>query len=188
MPETDPARLTFDLGYENGYTEKIIDTLNEKGVVGTFFVTMHYATSAPHVIKRIVEEGHILANHGVNHLSMPTLSVADMEREIMGLHEYILENYGYEMYLFRPPMGEFSEQALAVATNLGYRSIQWSYAYYDYDVANQPDPASAYQWVTAAAHPGAIYLLHAVSATNTEILGEVIDYLRNSGIGISNSW
>jgi len=186
--EGEKVYLTFDLGYENGYTGKIIDVLNEKGVTGIFFATMHYITSAPDIVQRIVDEGHILANHSVNHLSMPTLSVADMEREIMGLHDYVLENFGYEMYLFRPPMGEFSAQSLAVAQNLGYESVLWSYAYYDYDVNNQPDPASAYERVTGAAHPGAVYLLHAVSATNADILGDVIDYLRESGLGIANEW
>lgn len=188
MPETDPARLTFDLGYEYGCTGRILDTLNEKGVVGTFFITMYYAKSAPDMVQRMVDEGHIVANHSVNHLSMPDLSVADMEAEIMGLHNYVKENFGYEMFLFRPPMGEHSPRALAVAQNLGYKSVLWSYTYLDYDVNNQKPAQEAYDLCTKNAHKGAVYLLHGVSETNTAILGDLIDYLRDSGIGVANSW
>lgn len=188
MPETDPAYLTFDLGYEYGCTERILDTLNEKGVKGTFFITMHYAKSQPELVQRMVDEGHIVANHSVNHLSMPDLSIADMEAEIMGLHNYVKENFGYEMFLFRPPMGEHSPRALAVAQNLGYKSVLWSYTYLDYDVNNQKPVAEAYDLCTRNAHKGAVYLLHGVSETNTAILGDLIDYLRQSGIGIANEW
>lgn len=188
MPETDPAYLTFDLGYEYGCTGRILDTLNEKGVKGTFFVTMYYVEKNPELVRRMIDEGHIVGNHSVNHLSMPTLSVSEMENEIMGLHNYVRDNFGYEMYLFRPPMGEYSVQSLAVAQNLGYRSVLWSYTYYDYDVNNQLDTATAYAKVTGAAHKGAVYLLHGVSETNTAILGDVIDYLRTSGIGVANEW
>ncbi len=188
MPEADPARLTFDLGYEYGCTGRILDTLKEKGVKGTFFVTMYYVQSQPELVRRMVDEGHIVGNHSVNHKSMPTLSVDEMEREIMELHGYVKENFGYEMYLFRPPMGEHSVRSLAVAQNLGYRSVLWSYTYLDYDVNNQKPVDEAYALVTKNAHKGAVYLLHGVSETNTAILGDVIDYLRSSGIGISNEW
>lgn len=188
MPESDPAYLTFDLGYEYGCTGRILDTLNEKGVKGTFFITMYYAKSAPELVQRMVDEGHIVANHSVNHLSMPDLSVADMEAEIMGLHNYVKENFGYEMFLFRPPSGEHSPRALAVAQNLGYKSVLWSYTYLDYDVNNQKPVEEAYELCTKNAHKGAVYLLHGVSETNTAILGDLIDYLNQSGIGIANSW
>lgn len=188
MPESDPARLTFDLGYEYGCTGRILDTLNAKGVKGTFFITMHYARTAPDLVRRMVDEGHIVANHSVNHLSMPGLTVAEMEDEIMGLHNYIKDNFGYEMYLFRPPMGEHSVRSLAAAQNLGYKSVLWSYTYLDYDVNNQKPVAEAYDLCTRNAHKGAVYLLHGVSETNTAILGDLIDYLTESGIGVSSSW
>ncbi|MBE6709255.1 MAG: polysaccharide deacetylase [Ruminococcaceae bacterium] len=188
MPETDPAYLTFDLGYEYGCTGRILDTLNAKGVKGTFFITMYYAKSAPDMVQRMVDEGHIVANHSVNHLSMPDLSVADMENEIMGLHNYVKENFGYEMFLFRPPMGEHSQRALAVAQNLGYKSVLWSYTYLDYDVNNQKPHAEALELCKRNAHKGAVYLLHGVSETNTAILGDLIDYLNSSGIGVKSTW
>lgn len=188
MPETDPAYLTFDLGYEYGCTGRILDTLNAKGVKGTFFVTMYYVKTQPELVRRMIDEGHIVGNHSVNHLSMPDLSVADMEAEIMGLHNYVKENFGYEMFLFRPPMGEHSVRALAAAQNLGYKSVFWSYTYLDYDVNNQKPVQEAYDLCTRNAHKGAVYLLHGVSETNTAILGDLIDYLNESGIGVANEW
>ncbi len=180
-PENGNIYLTFDLGYENGYTAKILDILAEKDVKAVFFVTMSYCVRNPELVQRILDEGHQLGNHSVNHISMPTLTIDQMVEEIMGLHDYVYANFGYRMHLFRPPKGEYSERSLAVAQNLGYQSVNWSYAYRDYDVANQPDPAEALEKVTAAAHSGAIYLLHGVSATNAEILPELIDAFRQAG-------
>ncbi|MBQ8475289.1 MAG: polysaccharide deacetylase family protein, partial [Clostridia bacterium] len=174
----------IDECYENGYTSTILDTLAAKGVKAVFFVTMQYCRSQPAIVQRIINEGHVLGNHSVNHYSMPTLSIDQMEYEILELHNYILNTYGYEMFLFRPPMGEFSTQSLAVTQNLGYKTVHWSFAYLDYDTANQPEYYAALDRVTGAAHSGAIYLLHAVSATNTAILGDVIDSFRNQGYTI----
>lgn len=184
-PKSDNIYLTFDLGYENGYTGKIIDTLNSKGVKGLFFVTMDYCKASPDIVKRIVDEGHVLGNHSIHHKSMPTLTLDEMQSEIMDLHNYIKENYGYEMNLFRPPMGEFSERSLALTQSLGYQSVLWSFAYLDYDVDNQPEPSAALERVTGAAHGGGVFLLHAVSKTNTEILGSVIDSFKAKGFTVA---
>ena len=173
--------LTFDCGYENGYTEKIIDTLNEKGVKGIFFCTMDYVSNNKELVQKMIDGGHIVGNHSVRHLSMPTLSVEEMEEEILGVHEYVKENFGYEMFLFRPPMGEFSERSLAAVQNLGYRTVEWSFAYADWDPANQLDPAIALEKVTSSACPGGIFLLHAVSSTNAAILGDAIDAFHRMG-------
>jgi len=142
---------------------------------------MSYVKNNPELIKRMIDEGHVVGNHSVNHKSMPTLSLEEASKEITELHNYVKENYGYEMYLFRPPMGEFSEQTLALAQSLGYRTMLWSYAYKDYDTENQPPVTEAYNKVTAASHGGAVYLLHAVSATNTALLGDAIDFWRAEG-------
>ncbi len=112
---------------------------------------------------------------------MPTLTVEDARTEIMDLHEYIKENYNYEMYLFRPPMGEFSERTLALTSELGYKTMLWSFAYKDYDTSAQPEIEAAYERITGAHHKGAVYLLHAVSETNTKILDRVIDDFRQNG-------
>lgn len=182
--KSDKLYLTFDEGYENGYTSKILDVLKEKNCTAVFFVTMDYAKKNHDLIRRMIDEGHVVGNHSVNHYSMPTLSDEDCANEIIELHKYIRENFGYEMYLFRPPMGEYSERSLAIAQKLGYRTMLWSFAYRDWLTDNQPDKAYAKNLIAKNAHGGAIFLLHAVSKTNTEVLGEVIDSFRYQGYNV----
>lgn len=173
--------LTFDQGYENGYTSKILDTLKEKKVHAVFFLLQDYAEKNPDLVQRMIDEGHTIGNHSVTHRSMPELSAEECEQEVRGLQQYIKENFNYLPTLFRPPMGEYSEQSLAVTENCGCSTMLWSYAYADWDVDNQPDPEGAKEKLISAAHEGAIYLLHSVSSTNAEILGDVIDGIRESG-------
>ena len=173
--------LTFDEGYENGYTDDILDTLQEKGVQAVFFVTMPYVQSEPELVQRMIDEGHIVGNHSVNHPSFPEISFEECQQEIMELHDYVKENFGYEMSLFRFPMGEFSEADLKVVQDLGYRSVFWSFAYRDWLVDEQPDPQEAIATIEDKCHPGAIYLLHAVSETNPQIRRQVIDDLPGEG-------
>lgn len=180
-PDSKKITLTFDQGYENGYTAKILDTLKEKKVSAVFFVLKDYAEKNPELIKRMIDEGHTVANHSTNHPSFPGLSVDDMKEEIMDVHNYIKDTFDYEMNLFRFPKGEYSEKALAVVKNCGYKSVFWSYAYEDWDTENQPDEAASTEKLVNAAHEGAIYLLHSVSETNANILGNVIDRIREAG-------
>ncbi len=177
--------LTFDEGYENGYTEKILDILAEKNCKAAFFITMDYAKSQPELVRRMIDEGHIVGNHSATHPSMPSLSTADAVNEITALHNYIAEQYHYQMNLFRPPKGEFSTRTLAVAQDLGYTSVFWSFAYKDWVTDDQPQPGASLQKLTSSAHDGAIYLLHAVSSTNTQILGSFIDAMRQKGYQFS---
>ncbi len=173
--------LTFDEGYENGCTPAILDTLKEKNVKAVFFVTMDFAKSNPDLTKRIINEGHVLGSHSVTHPSMPTLSVEEQKAEYTGLDAYISQNYGYKMYLFRPPMGHYSEQSLAIAGDLGYTTVLWSFAYVDWITDKQPTIEEGLQTTVERLHNGAIYLLHAVSTTNTAILGDFIDQARAQG-------
>lgn len=173
--------LTFDQGYENGYTAQILDTLKEKKVKAVFFLLQDYAKRNPELVQRMIDEGHIVGNHSVSHYSMPDLSVEECRQEIEGLQEYMKQNFGVTMKLFRPPMGEFSEQSLSVTKDCGLSTMLWSFAYADWDVNAQPDPAQAKEKLIGAAHDGAIYLLHSVSQTNAEVLGEVIDGIRDEG-------
>lgn len=175
--------LTLDEGYENGYTPAILDTLKEKNVKVVFFVTSQFVKNNPELVQRMIDEGHTVGNHSVSHPSkgMPSLSIEEQKNDIMTLHNYVKDNFGYEMNLFRNPAGIFSEQSLAVTNNCGYKSVFWSFAYLDYDTANQPEPTAALKKLMSKLHPGAIYLLHAVSATNTEILGDFIDQVRAQG-------
>ncbi len=187
-PDNDKVYLTFDEGYENGYTASILDTLKAKGVSAVFFITYPYAKNCPELVQRMIDEGHIVGNHSTTHPvgGMPTLSLDEIRNDIMKLHDYVLQNYGYEMWLFRPPEGAFSEQTLALTHTLGYLSIMWSFAYKDWDVNNQMGSSAALAAVTKAPHSGGIYLLHAVSKDNSEILGDAIDLIRDKGLTFSS--
>ncbi len=186
--------LTFDCGYEyyatdaNGkkypVTGKILDVLKEKNIKGVFFVTMDYVEMEPALVQRMIDEGHVVGNHSNNHPVMPSLTIDKMEYEVMSLHEYVLENFGYKMFLFRPPTGAYSVQSLAVLQNLGYKSVLWSFQHYDYDTNDQPSYDTAYKTITNNSHNGAIYLLHAISEANAAVLGDVIEYLRSEGYAI----
>lgn len=173
--------LTFDEGYENGYTPSILDTLKEKNVKAIFFVTYDFAKDNPNLIKRMIDEGHIVGNHTYRHYTMDEVSVETATEEIMYLHNYIKENFDYEMTLFRFPKGEFSQSTLALAQSLGYKSVFWSFAYADWDTQNQISTDEAYETVTNYFHSGEIMLLHAVSSTNAEILSSVIDEAEKQG-------
>ena len=118
--------ITFDQGYENGYTASILDTLREKNVHAIFFLTGDYAKREEALVKRMIAEGHTLGNHGMTHASLPTLSEEAARKEIMSLHEFVLNNYGYEMQYFRCPCGEYSEQALETVQKCGYKPVFWS--------------------------------------------------------------
>lgn len=178
--------LTFDQGYENGYTSMILDTLKEKGVKATFFVVGDYAERQPELVKRMIDEGHTVGSHSWHHYSMPDLSVEEATKEIMDLHEYMLTNFGIQMNKFRPPKGEYSELSLAVTGDLGYTTVLWSFAYADWDPDKQPDHAASLQKLIDRAHPGAIYLLHSVSETNAAILGDFIDEMVAQGYSFSS--
>lgn len=181
-PDDGCIYLTFDLGWENeGLTHRILDTLQEKDVKAVFFVLMDYVEDNPDIIQRIIDEGHMLASHAYSHTTLAELSVDEIQEQIWKLHTAIREEYGYEMTLFRPPSGEFSQQVLGVAHALGYRTVNWSYAYVDWLADEQPNVEASYNRLMNAAHSGCIYLLHTVSTTNAALLGDLIDGLRQEG-------
>lgn len=173
--------LTFDNGYENGFTEKILDTLDKKQVRAVFFLTGDYAKKNAPIIEKMVSKNHVLGNHSQTHPSMPGISVEKMKSEIQTLHKTVMENFGVEMTLFRPPKGEYSEQSLAVTQEMGYKSIFWSFAYADWDPKKQPDENEALDALKSHLHDGAIYLLHTVSQTNANILADFIDHAKSQG-------
>lgn len=176
--------LTFDEGYEKGYTPKILDVLKAKDVKAIFFVTSPYVSGNPDLIKRMVDEGHIVANHSNHHPSMPTYTsdpnkFANEFNDVASKYEAII---GKPMVkLFRPPMGHYSEKSLAMTKDLGYKTIFWSSAYADFDVNKQPSHETAKKILLNNLHNGSIILLHAVSKTNSEVLGEIIDGSRQMG-------
>ncbi|NEU06175.1 delta-lactam-biosynthetic de-N-acetylase [Clostridium senegalense] len=176
--------LTFDEGYENGYTDKILDTLKENDVKAIFFVTLPYIRDNQDIIKRMVDEGHIVGNHSNHHPSMPEVATDESKfnKEFTDVEELFTETTGTEMpKFFRPPMGKYSQRSLAMTKNLGYKTVFWSFAYHDWDINNQPEPEKAKKKILDGLHNGSIMLIHAVSKTNNEILGDVIKEAKQQG-------
>jgi len=173
--------LTFDEGYENGYTGKILDVLKENQVPAAFFVTGPYIKKEQELIKRMADEGHIVGNHTVNHPSIPDISEEELKLEIENLSQNYFDLTGKKMKFFRPPMGEYSEKSLKTVNDLGYTTVFWSFAYKDWEVKNQKGTGYAYNQIMDGVHNGAILLLHAVSRDNAEILDKVIKDLKAQG-------
>lgn len=173
--------LTFDEGYENGYTAQILDVLKEKNVPAAFFVTGPYLRSEGELIRRMLDEGHIVGNHSINHPSLPDLSTEEIEREIYGLDLMLFECYGTHMKYLRPPRGEYSTAVLDITSKMGYTSVFWSAAYVDWQTDNQKGADYALDSVLPQLHNGAVILLHAVSADNAAAMGDIIDRAREMG-------
>lgn len=174
--------LTLDEGYENGFTSQILDTLKNNQVKVAFFITGDYISRNPELVKRMVQEGHLVGNHSWTHPSLPDKSDEKIKEEITKLENAFSDLTGQQIapYL-RPPRGEYSERTLALTQKLGYRTTFWSMAYRDWDRDNQPGAEYSYNHVMQNIHPGAVILLHAVSESNTQALDRIIKGLRSEG-------
>lgn len=181
-PDNGKVYFTFCHGYEqNNLTAQVLDVLKEKDVKAVFFINRDYARSAPHLVRRMIDEGHIVGNHATNHRDMGKLSIDQNVEEIMVMHQYMLDHFNYEMKLFRPPSGYFSVRLLALAQSLGYTTVQWSYTYPDWDRSKPPNAEKFLEDVLASAHSGTIYYFHTVTQSGVSIMGDAIDSLREMG-------
>lgn len=173
--------LTFDEGYENGFTAMILDTLQRTQTPAAFFVTGPYLEKEGDLIRRMIDEGHTVGNHTVHHLNLPNQPVETVTAEITELNDRCRELYGCEMKYMRPPEGEFSERTLAVTNDLGMHTVMWSFAYKDWDVNAQQGADHAYESVMPYLHDGAVILLHAVSSDNANALERIIEAAKSEG-------
>jgi len=173
--------LTFDEGYENGYTSKILDVLRDNNVKAVFFITGPYLKEHQDLVRRMVEEGHYVGNHTISHPSLPTLDNARLEEEVLGLDRVFYEKFNQHMKFLRPPKGEYSERSLALTSKLGYCNMFWSFAYDDWYRDKIRGPEYAYNKVMENLHNGAILLLHAVSKDNADALDMIIKGARERG-------
>ena len=175
--------LTFDAGYENGCTAKILDTLKEKQVPAAFFLVGNYIRQSPDLVRRMVAEGHTVGNHTMHHYDMSRLSdKAAFSKELTDLEALYKETVGQELPKFyRPPQGIYSEENLKMAQELGYKTLFWSLAYVDWNNDSQPTKETAFAKLLPRTHNGAVVLLHSTSKTNAEILGELIDKWKAMG-------
>ncbi|QAY66951.1 delta-lactam-biosynthetic de-N-acetylase [Paenibacillus protaetiae] len=174
--------LTFDNGYENGYTAKILDVLKAKQVSAIFFVTGHYIKTEPELLNRMVKEGHLIGNHSWSHPDMSQIPREQIRAELDKVKNGVTAVTGQQtMTYLRTPRGIFNERSLAVSKEMGYTNVFWSIAYKDWDTAMQRGADFAYRSVMSQLHPGAVILLHSVSKDNAEALGRIIDDARAQG-------
>ena len=175
--------LTFDAGYENGCTEKILDTLKKHEVPAAFFLVGNYIEKNADLVRRMVEDGHIVGNHTMHHPDMSKLSdKSAFSAELSGLEQLFKETTGKELpKYYRPPQGIYSEENLQMAKELGYRTVFWSLAYADWNNDSQPSKEQAFSKLLPRIHNGAVVLLHSTSKTNAEILDELLTKWKEMG-------
>lgn len=175
--------LTFDAGYENGNTEMILDALKKHRVPAAFFIVGNYLETSPELVKRMLSEGHIVANHTYHHPDMSKISSKEaFQTELTDLETRFTEITGQTMpKYYRPPQGKYSEENLKMAKDLGYHTFFWSLAYVDWYQDKQPTREEAFKKLLGRIHPGAIVLLHSTSSTNAAILDELLTRWEDMG-------
>ena len=168
--------LTFDAGFENGYTPAILDTLKKHTVQAAFFVVGHYLETAPDLVKRMVDEGHVVGNHTYHHPDMSAIrDEARFYAELAQTESLYKTIVGTDMpKLYRPPQGKYSVENLKAAQKKGYKTLFWSLAYVDWYQDKQPTAQQAFDKLIPRIHNGAVVLLHSTSATNAQILDELL--------------
>ena len=175
--------LTFDAGYENGCTEQVLDTLKKHQVRAAFFLVGNYIERNADLVRRMVEEGHIVGNHTMHHYDMSKLSQKEtFSRELTDLEELFRQTTGKELpKYYRPPQGVYSQENLKMAKELGYKTVFWSLAYVDWLNDKQPTREEAFRKLLPRTHNGAVVLLHSTSKTNAEILDDLLTQWENLG-------
>ncbi|SDJ49514.1 delta-lactam-biosynthetic de-N-acetylase [Salimicrobium halophilum] len=174
--------LTFDNGYEQGYTEEVLQVLRKKDVPATFFLTGHYVKSAPELVKQMNRDGHLIGNHSYSHRDFTTLSKEELKQDVKKLEEEVKKLTSQETMTFlRPPKGTFNERSLEWTREMGYIHAFWSLAFVDWNTDRQKGWEHAYQTLVEQVHPGAVVLLHTVSEDNKDALAPFIDEMRKRG-------
>lgn len=179
--ESKKIYLTFDSGYEGGYTEKILETLKKNNVPATFFITAHYLNTAEELVMKMIKDGHEVGNHTVNHKDITALSEEQLKKEVMDLHIAVQEKTGYEMKYFRPPKGEFNDSSISFLKNLGYTTVLWSNAYDDWNTAKQGRSDYGKKKLLDNLHNGCVLLVHSTSEDNMVLLDDFIKEARAMG-------
>lgn len=180
--------LTFDDGYGNSTTGKVLDVLKTKGVKATFYLVGSFVKDRPDLTRRMINEGHQIGSHTMNHPDFVNISTERQISEIISFNDMMKNKFGYDIKLFRFPSGEFSDEGLALVNNMGLKAVFYSYAYYDYDEDHQPSRSSALSGMIGGLHPGAIYMLHANSTTSAAVLGSFIDAARARGYTFADDY
>ncbi|MBP3633826.1 MAG: polysaccharide deacetylase family protein [Oscillospiraceae bacterium] len=187
QPDEKVLYLTFDAGYENGFTEMILDTLKKHEAPAAFFLVGNYLEKEPELVKRMAQEGHIVGNHTWNHPDMSKISEKEaFAEELKKVEDAYRQIIGEDMaHFYRPPQGNYSEENLKMAQELGYKTVFWSLAYADWDNDRQPTADEAFSKLIPRVHPGAVVLLHSTSKTNAAILDSLLTKWEEMGYGFA---
>ncbi len=182
-PEEKVIYITFDCGYENGNTAAILDALKKHKAPATFFIVGHFLDTAEELVKRMAEEGHVVANHTYHHPDMSSISdMGKFKEELESLEQAYYEKTGKKMVkYYRPPQGKYSLSNLGAAQSLGYKTFFWSLAHVDWNENDQPTRADSLEKLTNRIHSGAVLLLHNTSSTNAEILDDLLTKYEEMG-------
>ncbi len=180
--------LTFDVGYDDGNVEPILDALKKHGAKGAFFVLPNFIKSCPELIERMNSEGHLICNHTTHHKDMSKVTSKEaFAAELADIENLYREQTGHEMAkFFRPPEGKFSENTLKFADELGYKTVFWSLAHADWDKNKQPDPQKALEKLLSRIHDGSVVLLHPTSSTNAKIMDDFLAGIEAKGYGFAS--
>lgn len=180
--------LTFDMGWEYSNdgirnTEKLLDILKEKNVRAAFFVTHEYANRSKDLVERMIKEGHVVGSHGYSHPDngIPSLPLNEQIEDTVNMQNYVKDTFQYDMYMYRFSSSYYSDMSLAMVNAMGYHTSFWSVESIDWLVDEQPDPAQLMEEYINELHPGAVYMMHAVSNSNIEIMSKWIDQVREAG-------
>lgn len=174
--------LTFDVGYENGNVEKIMDVMKAQDVKGAFFILSNVIARNPELVKRMGDEGHLVCNHTSSHKNLVGEGKEKLAKELALLEDQYRELTGKELSKFyRPPEGTFDRAMLEDACSLGYKTVFWSFAYADWDNNKQMSEEAALEKILSNIHNGEIMLLHPTSSTNANIMDRLIKELKAQG-------
>lgn len=173
--------LTFDEGYEAGYTNQIIDTLNKYSVPATFFITGDYLDESADLVYRMLENGYLVGNHTLKHPNLANISPQNVAYQLSELNNRFAEKFGMNMDYLRPPEGSYSSRVLSISDDMDYKTVFWSFAYNDWDTSNQKGADYAFNQIVPYLHDGAVMLIHACSSDNADVLDRLITYIIDQG-------
>lgn len=174
--------LSFDCGYENGNTKNILKTLKKNNVKAIFFITMDYLKENPKLVKKMKKQGHLVGSHTSTHPRLSGCSEKKIRKEVQTLEKLMLKKTGYPLDKFiRPPEGNYSIHALKILQDLGYTTVFWSLAWYDYNVNDQPSTSYVLSRFKKYYHKGMLPLMHVISSADAKALPQVISYMKSKG-------
>jgi len=176
--EEKKIAISFDCAWGAEYTESLLETMREKGVKCTFFTVQFWTEKYPEMIKAIDQEGHEIGTHSATHPHMSSLSRQAIKGELESSMRSITEITGKKVELFRPPFGEYDDEVIVTAEELGLYTIQWSVDSLDWKDLSAKEIENR---VISRVKNGSIVLFHNNGKHTAEALPKIIDLLQKDG-------